>query len=931
MRAWPAHSLPPQLTDFVGREAELADVARRLAAGARLVTLTGAGGSGKTRLALEVAGRARPDFAGGERFVDLAPLADPALVPQALATSLGVPEEPDRPLVETVIRALSGWPRLLLLLDNCEHLMEACVRAADALLRACPGLHLLATSREPLGIEGEEVWPVPPLSLPPVDAVTPEGMLPSDAVGLFIRRGRAAQPRFALTERNAAAVARLCHRLDGLPLAIELAAARLRALSVAEILERLDDRFRLLTGGSRTAPPRQQTLLATVAWSYDLLADQERALFERLSVFAGGCTLEGAEAVCADPPGGAAPEEAPGMPTPSPESAGPPGSLPLARDDVLDLLARLVDKSLVVAEEDAEDRTRYRLPETLRQYGAARLVARGHVDVLRHRHAAYFATSAEAVEPHLEGPDQGRWFDRQQREYDNCRAALRWAVDHPDLDTGECALRLAAALWRFWWIRGYRHEARAWREAVLGLPARPVRSAAWAKVAILTSLVSHGKLDRFEEALGILRERGQRRDVVAALAWHALWLRFRGDSAAAVAAAVAGAVKGLAQFGRADDPQSAATLLYSLAGVAVDQRDYAVARQCYEESLALYRTAGNRDRTAAALNSLGHVARAGGDLAGSRALHEEAFDVWHELGYANGLSGALRGLGAVALAEGDYAQARTLLEVGAARAREGDIPGQEARVLVSLALLARATGDAGGARAHLDAARAIWRDDGLEHHLAPTLEEFAFLAAAHGHAERALRAAGAAAALRETTAFRLNAAGTEYVRRQLAPAYRALDGEAAAGALAAGRHLNLEQAIDEVLDWAPLGSAEGGAPSARSVAPSWAAGAGAAVGPADLGRLHVDARTYEVRRGAHPLAARLSAQEFALLAYLYERSDRVCTRRELGDATWGTHNWEPTMLYRLVRRLRQKLEPDPGRPRYLHTVPGIGYRLTAGA
>jgi non-specific serine/threonine protein kinase len=340
----PRHNLPLQLTSFVGREQALAEVGRLLAT-TRLLTLTGAPGVGKTRLALQLAGEGREAYADGVWLVELAPLADPALVPQAVATAVGVREQPGRRLVDTLADAVRGQ-ELLLVLDNCEHLVEACATLADRLLRAGPRLRVLATSREALGIAGETTWWVAPLALPAAEPMAAAGserlaaLEANEAVQLFVERARAAQPAFALTERNAGAVGQVCRRLDGIPLALELAAVRVPALGVEQLAQRLDDRFRLLTGGRRTALPRQQTLRAAVDWSYTLLPEAERVLLRRLAVFAGGWTLAAAEGVC--------------------------GGDGLEAVDVFPLLVDLVDKSLVVAEpEDAEPR--YRLLETLRQ------------------------------------------------------------------------------------------------------------------------------------------------------------------------------------------------------------------------------------------------------------------------------------------------------------------------------------------------------------------------------------------------------------------------------------------------------------------------------------------------------------------------------------------------------------------------------------
>jgi non-specific serine/threonine protein kinase len=402
-------------------------------------------------------------------LVELAPLADPGLVPKVVAAVLGVGEEPGRPQLDTLVDVLRP-KRLLLLLDNCEHLLEACARLADALLRACPHLQVLATSREALGITGEVTWRVPSLTLPAGPAVHTvhqlegpipvEGLAQSEAVRLFLDRAAVVQPRFAVTSQTAPAVAIICQRLDGIPLAIELAAARVRALSVDQLATRLEDRFRLLTGGSRTALERQQTLRAAVDWSYDLLTEPERLVFRRLAAFAGGFTLEAAEAV------GAGAE--------------------LAPDDILDLLTRLVDKSLVTAEALPEETTRYRLLETLRQYAQQKLVAAEEVEAVRTRHAAYYLALAEQAAPALLGPQQVAWLDRLEREHDNLRLALAWLAERGaqgGAEAAEAALHMGTALTRFWVDRGHFALAWEWLQRLLALPgvgaARPPAPAPW--------------------------------------------------------------------------------------------------------------------------------------------------------------------------------------------------------------------------------------------------------------------------------------------------------------------------------------------------------------------------------------------------------------------------------------------------------------------
>ncbi|MFN2184655.1 MAG: tetratricopeptide repeat protein, partial [Anaerolineae bacterium] len=452
------HNLPVLVSRFVGRRDQIVEIGQLLQT-RRLVTLTGPGGCGKTRLALELAGQALPTLDDGAWQVELGSLTDPSLVTQTVASAVGIREQAGHALIETLSDYLR--PRtLLLILDNCEHLVEACAEFTDAILQACPSIAVLATSQEPLGVDGEAVWNVPPLSLPAQGApLTPAGaqegvrsQAPSESVQLFVARAESTAPAFSLTAENAQAVEEICRRLDGMPLAIELAAARLRAFSVQEIAAHLDDRFRLLSGGSRTALPRHKTLEAALDWSYALLSEAERKLLQRLSVFAGGCTLEAAEVVC------------------SGEGVG--------RAAVLDLLSQLVDKSLLVAEV-AEGRSRYHLLETIREYSRGQLDASGETAAVRDRHLKYFLEFAESAEPRLRGPEQAAWLRRFQPDHDNVRAALDWG----GLDDGrvKMALRLATAASVFWQLQSHQSEGQKRLSTLLALPAAQAPSALRAK------------------------------------------------------------------------------------------------------------------------------------------------------------------------------------------------------------------------------------------------------------------------------------------------------------------------------------------------------------------------------------------------------------------------------------------------------------------
>ena len=482
------HNLPAEITSFVGRESEIADL-RDLVGSHRLVTVTGAGGSGKTRLARQVALRSLGDFPGGVRLVSLDPVG-PELVAQAFAEAVGVREESDRPLLDGVAASLASRSALLLV-DNCEHVLAEAARVTDVLLRAAPGLRVLATSQEALGLEGEHVWSAPPLAVPAGRAgQSVEASLQHDAVHLFVDRAQARDPRFALTPANLDAVVQVCARLDGVPLAIELAAARIRAMSAADIRGRLDDCFQLLTAGARGALPRHQTLRAAVDWSHELLSGPERTLFRRLAPFRGGFDLEAVE--------------------------GTAGFGDLPPSDVLDHLSRLVEKSLVVSERAADDSVRCRVLEPLRQYAAEKVAGAGEAEETARRHFAHYAELADrAYEERTARATE--WVERLERDHDNLRAALDWAAGHdPD---GE--LRLAGALAWMWQLHSHFSEGRRWLRRVLERPRGRTREAARALWGASSLAVWQGDLAAGtapgEESLAIWRELGDKREVAMAL------------------------------------------------------------------------------------------------------------------------------------------------------------------------------------------------------------------------------------------------------------------------------------------------------------------------------------------------------------------------------------------------------------------------------
>ncbi len=634
-RARPAGNLPPALTSFVGRGREMAEV-KRLVSERRLVTLSGPGGAGKTRLALAVARPLLEEYEGGVWWVELAALPDGDLVPQVVAQTLGVREAPRLSPTEALAEHV-GSEKALLLLDNCEHLIEACADLADALLVACPDLKILATSREPLRVAGETSFMVPSLSTPDLgSSLSIEELAACEAVRLFVERAGEIDSSFALTEENAPAVARLCDELDGIPLAIELAAARTKVLSADQILKRLEAPLDLLTAGSRTAEARHRTLRATLAWSYDLLSEAERGLFRRLSVFVGGFALEAVEAVGAER-----------------RVSSPP---------VLDLLSALVDKSLVVAETETGGTLRYGMLEPVRQYAMERLVEAGAEAEVRRLHAAFYLALAERAEPELLGADQAEWLERLRTEIGNLRGAISWSLE-PGGGEDERAglgLRLVAASWRFWDVEGFR-EGKRWLRAALerdpgGFPA--VRARALVGLGwILNFQGDYGPaVAALEEAVALYGELGEESDAALALSNLGSAV-IRGGFEERLRAFVE---EGEALMGGDLEGHARADLRMLLACAATAEGDHDSAASQLEESMALSRELGDHWNTAFSLYILGMIEVQRGDLERGETLIEECVPIGRELEYSFHLAHVLLGLGLVAALRGRPARAARL-------------------------------------------------------------------------------------------------------------------------------------------------------------------------------------------------------------------------------------------------------------------------------
>jgi predicted ATPase/DNA-binding XRE family transcriptional regulator len=632
----PRHNLPAQLSSFVGREREQAEL-RRLIATNRLVTLTGSGGSGKTRLALQVAQALLGEFAGGAWLADLTALSDPALVLPAVAAVCGVPEAAGRSLQAGLAEFLRDR-QLLLLLDNCEHLIEASAQLAEALLRAAPQLRLLATSREPLGLVGESLFQVPSLSLPDTGRPALEAVAQSEAGRLFAERAAALKPGFAVTEANAPAVAQICQRLDGIPLALELAAARVRTMPAEQIAARLDDRFRLLTGGGRTALPRQQTLRALIDWSWDLLTDPERALLRRLSVFMDGWTLEAAEAVGA--------------------------GQGIEAGDVLDVLSRLVDKSLVQVEEQTGE-ARYHLLETVRQYAGDRLAVSGETERVRDQHLDFFVRLAETAEPKLRSAEQVPWLNRLEAEHGNFRAALAWSLGRGAVGA-EAGLRVAGALSQFWDVRGFHTEGRKWLTRVLQPPETSAPTLYRARALNGAAYLAYTRFDLeaaralYEEALPIWRAAGPRPGLADALRILGNVVVYQGDAAAGQAMLD----ESLAMSRHLGDDEGSGWTLLDLAQLAFNRGEHDAARAMKQESLALHQKLGNPMGIASLLYQLGAQALAEGDLSLAQPLLDESLVLFRSLGDRSLIAVALGSLAQLAAARGDFATAEGLLREG---------------------------------------------------------------------------------------------------------------------------------------------------------------------------------------------------------------------------------------------------------------------------
>ena len=687
----PKHNLPSQLTSFIGREKEIDQIKKRLEKH-RLVTLTGSGGVGKTRLSIQVASELLNEYPHGVWLLELAPITDPSLVAQTVCAALDVTPQGNISALSALVNYLKS-KNLLLVIDNCEHLIEACAQLCTSLLHACPSLRMIASSREALGVEGESAYRVPSLSLP-----HPNGELQtireSEAAKLFTDRAQAVLPEFELTEFNAPFVVQICQRLDGIALAIVLAASRVKLLKVERIASRLDNAFRLLTGGSRTSLPRHQTLRALIDWSYDLLSEEEKAVLRYLSAFVGGWTLESAESVCDNP-------------------------------KTLDLLAHLVDKSLVTVDFEHSDEPRYYLLETIRQYAYEKLIESGEIHQIQVRHLDYFLKLAQKAEPELYGQDQLQWLQKLEDEQENLHAALEWSLK-ADIPAGR---QLAGALWWHWDIRGQISEGykwlmlmiasgsdnrnstyakllaqAGWSAGLLGFPEKKKEFAEKSlalyqelgdKVGIAIPLITLGSVATRNSDYGLATQLLHESLNSFELAQNKWGIAFVGSMLGTTAEdqgnfeqAQMFYQESLESFRSIRDKEGIAWALYLMGGLAHRQEDYDRAIELYEEALKVERVIKSKPVLSWILNALSVLLIHCGNYERARVLLEEAVDIQRKMGNQEPLCYSLQLMGWDARIQGDYRKAQKLYSESLLMSQQLSNEGSTAECLVHVGLLA---------------------------------------------------------------------------------------------------------------------------------------------------------------------------------------------------------------------------------------------------
>jgi predicted ATPase/DNA-binding CsgD family transcriptional regulator len=822
----PLNSLPRQSTPFIGRELQIeAARARMLSDDVHLLTLTGVGGAGKTRLSLQVAASVRERFPDGVHFVSLAPIADPTLVTSTIAQTLGVKEGSEHPSQDALANVLRDRSALLVL-DNFEHLLDAAPGVAD-LLAACPRVKVLATSRAALRLYGEHELPVPPLALPDgrtrptaVHAATFE------AVRLLVERARAVQPDFRLDDANAPAIVEICRRLDGLPLAIELAAARLRSLPLRALLERMERRLPLLTGGPRNLPARQQTLRDAIAWSYDLLSPEEQTLFRRMAVFRG-CTLEAVQAVCCAPT--------------TTDYSKSVAVKPLVLDP-LDGATSLVENSLLRQDETSDGQPWYEMLETVREFALERLAEDAEADAIHRRHVLHYLRLAETAEPKLTGADQASWLACLEREHDNLGAALRWSEGK---GYAEPALRLALALWWFWATHGHLTEGGQLMAAVLER-FRP-RDSSHRSVALRArTLQAAGYLAEMQGDLLTARDRHE----------EALHL-FRG----------------------LDDQASAESVISALGQVAMLEGDYDTARTLVEEALSRAESRNDRVAMSVTLWSLADIVHHQSDFPRARALIEKAVAIKRELASPREVALHILHLSVLLEAQGDYETARRMCEQSLEECRQSSDWRVIGFVLARLGGILTAEGDLVAARNALAESVDILDRIGDLGGLAFVLEGFAVLAACQGQPARALRLAGAAAALRASIAEQPAQVAMAGFKARLQGARQLLGERRADAAWAAGQQLSRAESVAAALTEETVDPWIDGAAVTPADEPTDAGQPGTA-GPSPQNGVHASAghrgRPFSARGATDPA---LSAREREVALYIA----KGYTNRQIAD------------------------------------------------
>jgi predicted ATPase/DNA-binding XRE family transcriptional regulator len=761
----PLTNLPAFLTTFIGRKKEQAEIIE-LISKYRLVTLTGSWGVGKTRLAVKVAEQLLADQGNGVWLAELATLSDQEILPQTVAGLFGLVAQSDIPASEMLVNFLRT-KNLLLVLDNCEHILNACALLADSLLKNCPRLKIIATSREALGVMGEATYRVPSLQLLDGQQAI-EKIREYESIRLFEERGQLVQPDFKLTLENVASVVQICNRLDGIPLAIELAAGRVNIFPPEQIANQLNESFRILTGGSRSALPRQQTIRASMDWSWDLLTDPERILLQRLSVFAGGWTLEAAEFVC--------------------------NCDEMETNRVSEGLIQLVEKSLVIVDQGSVSAGRYHLLDTIRQYAHEKLSEAGEWMAVRDRHLEYFLGLAEVAEPELTGPGQVTWLKRLNAELDNIRAALEWSLKQ---DT-QVGLRLASALMRHWPAHSF-NEGVDWLSQLLRQPAASLRNTVRARgltaLGWLNNRQSEGaRAEPFaRESLALYRELGDQHGVAFALFILGDALCEQDDFAAGRPLVF----ESLALYRRLGDRLGIAMVLQRL-GETADNIEYARTRAYLEESLGQYRALGFDAGVANSLSNLGRLEYRFENYSSARARLTEALEILRRLGPSN-INTIYNLLGELSLREGDYGQARAFLEESLSLARERGW-GEYYWILVHLGYAVLRQSDQARARALFIEAQQNFQEIGSKIGFTYALEGLASLAVAQEQPEQAARLFAWADAMREILENPRWPPEQADVDRDLATIHAQLGEAAFTETYAAGRAMTLEQAVAYALE-----------------------------------------------------------------------------------------------------------------------------------